>query len=112
MGQPKKAMAQRDRAKINASTQDAVRAGEVAKRKYAGRREGTHARQALSETSHYTKLRRQIGKAKQLDSCSVTMRPEGKLGSEQKQNREVVRAGKAHRETAVPACRGVEGSVR
>ena len=82
------------------------------KRKYASRREGRHARQALSETSHYTKLRRQIGKAKQLDSCSVTMRPEGKLGSEQKQKQEVVRAGKAHRETAVPACRGVEGSVR
>ena len=61
----------------------------MAKGKYAGRREGTHARQALSETSHYTKLRRQNGKAKQLDSCSVTMRPGGKLRNEQKENREV-----------------------
>ena len=89
MGQPKKAMAQRYRATKTATTQDAVRAGEMAKRKYADRREGTHARQALSETSHYTKLRRQNGKAKQLDSCSVTMRPERKLRSEQIENREV-----------------------
>ena len=43
-----------------------------------------------SETSHNTELRRQIGKAKQLNSCSVTKKPEGKLGSEQTQNREAV----------------------
>ena len=78
----------------------------MAKRKYAGRREGTHARQALSETSHYTKLRRQIGKAKQLDSCSVTMRPEGKLGSEQKQNRECG----ARRDGADRQARGIRSS--
>ena len=38
-------------------------------------REAIQAMQAPSETSHYAGLRRQNGKAKQLDSCSEKQKP-------------------------------------
>ena len=41
-----------------------------------------------NQTSHNTELRRQNGKTQRLDSCSVTKRPEGELGREQKQQRD------------------------